>query len=138
MASTLRCLHSARIWRWAGVPLVSGEFYLATGRSDQALDVLRYCYRKNKGSLTGFEVYALQEERGSVDASLGILRSLLCRVLPPTDECLCSVLRTGALVPGTDEPGVIVRTGTHGLFRVGTDSTHEFYLNSYDRHRTHQ
>lgn len=60
----------------------SAKFYLATGRSDRALEVLRYCYAKNRGSLTGFEVYALQEERGSFDASLGILRSLWQQTVP--------------------------------------------------------
>lgn len=60
----------------------SAKFYLATGRSDRALEVLRYCYLRNRGSLTGFEVYALQEERGSFDASLGVLRSLWQQTVP--------------------------------------------------------
>ncbi|XP_058458677.1 synaptic vesicle glycoprotein 2B-like [Malaya genurostris] len=60
----------------------SPKFYLAQGRMDHALDVLEYCYRKNNGSLEGFQISELKSEKVSSDREVGICISLWQQTVP--------------------------------------------------------
>ncbi|XP_053688006.1 synaptic vesicle glycoprotein 2B-like [Sabethes cyaneus] len=60
----------------------SPKFFVAQGKVDSALTVLQHCYRKNKGSLEGFSVSALQSEESFSGIKLGVFHSLWQQTAP--------------------------------------------------------
>ncbi|XP_058840085.1 synaptic vesicle glycoprotein 2B-like [Topomyia yanbarensis] len=60
----------------------SPKFYMAQGRIDRALEVLKHCYQKNKGSLKGFPISVLIPEKELSAGKLGIFRSLWQQTAP--------------------------------------------------------